>query len=148
MSDRDKSQYTLWWISGDKQGSMFFGNYSTMKDAENAIPEAEADFKSQLTDPEDWDEDGGWQIEDPSESESKSQIEIWKDQLPDGLIFGIFEDGFEFCGRCYIYGAWNTDGEPCIGWDHDAEFQQAISDYESAKVSDCAPGGSSRLDIR
>jgi hypothetical protein len=62
MSGRDSSKYTLWFISGDRQGSMFGGNYDSEEKAENAIEELEKELRSECCE---FDEDGYFQIEPP-----------------------------------------------------------------------------------
>lgn len=69
MSDRDTTKWTLWWTSGDQQMSMFGGNFDSREAAEAGIAAAEAEFRGQLCDPSDWDEDSTWDIEEPSTSE-------------------------------------------------------------------------------
>ena len=63
-------KYNLWCISGDGQGSMHGGAYDTKEKAEAAIPEVEAEFRSQCPTSDEgedtWDEDAYWQIDEPT----------------------------------------------------------------------------------
>ena len=53
-------KYTLWWISDDRQASMFFGNFEIYSDALNSIPLA----KQELSDTCDCQPDcGNWTVE-------------------------------------------------------------------------------------
>jgi hypothetical protein len=65
MRDRDETKYTLWWVSGDKQASMFGGNYESQEAAEAAIPTVEAEFRDQCSNDCPWDELSTWNIEAP-----------------------------------------------------------------------------------
>jgi len=67
MSARDKPKYTLWWISGDKQASLWSGDYESRIEAELAIEECEAEYRDQCKSNgySSYDEDATWLIEEP-----------------------------------------------------------------------------------
>lgn len=67
--DRDETKWTLWWIAGDRQSCLFFGNFDTAEEAEAAIPAAKAEFLSQC--PDDYEEhpDASWNIQPPTEDD-------------------------------------------------------------------------------
>jgi hypothetical protein len=69
MSDRDNKKYTLWWVSGDNQSSLFGGNYASQEAAEAAIPTVESEFRAQCNEDFPWDEDSTWSIEPPDEND-------------------------------------------------------------------------------
>lgn len=57
----------------------------------------------------------------------KKQIQAWKDQLPDDLKYGEFDEDFLiFSAKDYVpggkhckHGAWNTDGYWWMAWNTD-----------------------------
>ena len=59
---------------------------------------------------------------------SQKQIQAWKDQLPDDLTYGEFEEDFLIEGRHYQHGAWNTDGDWWLAWNTDDEFQKQLGE--------------------
>lgn len=65
MSDQDKRKYTLWWVSSDNQASIYAGNYDSEKDALNAIPSVESEFREECSSDSPYDEDSKWVIEPP-----------------------------------------------------------------------------------
>jgi len=70
-ADRDPAAFTLWWTSGDQQGFMFGGNYTSEQAALAAIPKLESEFRKQLTDDSEWDDDSTWSVEPPRQEDAE-----------------------------------------------------------------------------
>jgi hypothetical protein len=62
---RDPEKYTLWWISDDKQASLFFGNFDSYEAAEADIYNAQREFESVLLPGDAF--SGFWDIDEPEE---------------------------------------------------------------------------------
>lgn len=62
--NRDKTKWTLWWTSTDRQASMWGGNFDTEAEAKAAIEPTATEFRNQCGVGEEYDE-GTWSIEPP-----------------------------------------------------------------------------------
>lgn len=60
-----------------------------------------------------------------------TKIQSWKDQLPNDLTYGEFEEDFLIEGRHYRHGAWNAAGDWWLAWNTDEEFQKQLQELGS-----------------
>ena len=56
-------EYTLWYTSGDRQASVWGGDYASEEEAWAAQPEVEKEFRAECNDDIPYDEDATWAVE-------------------------------------------------------------------------------------
>lgn len=90
MSDRDCEKYTLWYTSGDRQASMWGGDYESEAEAWEQQPAVEKEFRANCSSPElsdkgkdeiDWfitECDADWEVRNKLQKEAQDLLDEGK----------------------------------------------------------------------